>query len=128
MEELEDGFPTEGRLAQLAYTESFHAVRTLVFDYSFTQLATLLGRLRAGESFPQAFEATYGLTVAMFAHDWKEKAGSGSRWLSVLAGLLALGLALTPVLLCGYWRRRREQASVLARWEEEERKPDSFYR
>lgn len=125
---LAERFPAEHDRAQLAYAESFSAVRHLVHGYSFSQLKTLLDRLRRGEEFEEAFTVVFGLTTAMYALDWHETATDGMEWLALIGGVLALGSFFTPFLVLGYWRRRRIRRTRLDEWAVEEAKPDAFFR
>ncbi len=128
LEALTTGFPGDQDRAQLAYAESFSAVRNLVHGYSFSQLKTLLERLRRGEDFEAAFTTVFGVTTTMYALDWHETATDGMEWLALLGGALALGSFFTPFLVLGYWRRRRARRARLDEWAVEEAKPDAFFR
>ncbi|MDA1193115.1 MAG: peptidase MA family metallohydrolase [Candidatus Poribacteria bacterium] len=128
LEELDGAFPAEGSAAQLAYSESFSAVRSLVFDHSFSQLRTLLHRLNEGEPFEDAFTKTFGVTTPMFALDWRDSATSGFQWVGIVGGLIAVGAVFTPIFLYGHARRIRQRRRRLDEWAEEEAKPDSFFR
>jgi hypothetical protein len=128
LDAMTEGFPAEQDRAQLAYAESFSAVRLLVNGYSFSQLKTLLERLRRGEEFEQAFTTTFGVTTAMYAIDWHETATDGMEWLALIGGVLALGSFFTPFLVLGYWRRRRARRARMDEWAAEEAKPDAFFR
>ncbi len=128
LDDLTERFPGDQDRAQLAYAESFSAVRHLVHGYSFSQLKTLLERLRRGEEFEAAFTTVFGVTTAMYALDWHETATDGMEWLALLGGVLALGSFFTPFLVLGYWRRRRARRATLDEWAVEEAKPDAFFR
>ncbi len=125
---LDEAFPSEAGRAHLAYVESFSAVRRLVHDHSFTQLKTLLARLQRGEDFEDAFETVFGMSVDVYADEWKESASSGYHWLPVIGGALAVGSFFTPIFLIAHWRRRRTKKARLDAWLEEESKPDPFFR
>ena len=125
---LEEAFPKEAGRAHLAYVESFSAVRGLVLDHSFTQLKTLLARLQRGEPFEDAFETVFGMSIEVYADEWKESASSGYHWLPVIGGALAVGSFFTPIFLIAHWRRRRVKKARLDAWLEEESKPDPFFR
>jgi hypothetical protein len=128
LDAMAEGFPAEQDRAQLAYAESFSAVRRLVNGYSFSQLKTLLDRLRRGEEFETAFTTTFGVTTAMYAIDWHGTATDGMEWLALIGGVLALGSFFTPFLVLGYWRRRRARRARMDEWAAEEAKPDAFFR
>lgn len=128
LDDLVEGFPVDQDRARLAYAESFSAVRRLVHGYSFSQLRTLLDRLRRGEGFEEAFTTVFGVTTAMYALDWHETATDGMEWLALIGGVLALGSFFTPFLVLGYWRRRRIRRARLDEWAAEEAKPDVFFR
>ena len=125
---LDEAFPKEAGRAHLAYVESFSAVRGLVFDHSMTQLKTLLARLQRGEPFEQAFKTTFGISVELYALEWRDSASSGYHWLPVIGGALAVGSFFTPIFLLAHWRRRRANKARLDAWQEEESKPDPFFR
>lgn len=125
---LNEAFPKEAGRAHLAYVESFSAVRGLVLDHSFTQLKTLLARLQRGEPFEDAFKTVFGMSVEVYADEWKESASSGYHWLPVIGGALAVGSFFTPIFLIAHWRRRRVKKARLDAWLEEESKPDPFFR
>ena len=128
LDDLRDGFPSDGYDAKIAYAVSFGAVRSLVFDYSFSQFRTLIERIAEGEPFEEAFTAVFGVTPEMFAFDWQRSATRRFEWLGLIGGLAALGALFTPILLFGYVRRRRERRQALDAWAREEEKPDAFFR
>lgn len=128
LDALSHAFPADADDARIAYTQSFSAVRLLILERSMTRFHVLLSRLAEGDAFESAFEATYGLSTMMYDVEWRESATDGAQWLLLLGGSMTLVALVTPFVVVGYVRFRRERNARLEEWARKEAEPDSFFR
>jgi len=105
---LDRSYPQHEFEVNLAYAQSADLVRYLVVHDGEERLPDLLARVREGESFYDAMEATWGRSVRALEQQWHRDAERRySAIPSITAGLtfwtIAAGLAIA-----GYVRRRRD--------------------
>lgn len=67
---LEGGFPSNGRLAAVAYLESYTAVTDLIEKHGLYRIKECLDALAKGESLSGAFRTIFGVTYEEFASKW----------------------------------------------------------
>ena len=106
--------------ANLAYQESYMAVRFFVEQYGEDALSELIQRLGQGQSVDEIFREIFGSDFLAFEQAWLESLQSRYKW-SFLESFgnyvwALIGLLFVIAILSYYWRRRQ----ILKRWEEEE--------
>jgi hypothetical protein len=71
--ELTRGFPQKGVAVKVAYAQSALFVRWLVREHGEHSVRRILGRMRQGESFNDAFRVVCGGTVPILAEQWRDQ-------------------------------------------------------
>jgi hypothetical protein len=122
LDRLEHQFPVAHDLAALAYAEAYDFVGYLR-EQRPTGLGRLLAAVAAGQPFLGAFREGFGRSLGSWEEDWR---GDLRRryviWPLLTSGAL-LWMALTPLAVLAWRRRRRAQAARLREMDEEERGP-----
>jgi hypothetical protein len=122
LRDLTDSFPAGRGEADAAYVESYAFVARMVELHGPGSLARIVGGMRAGAAFDEAFRAVAGRSVAGEEALWRRSFLWRYRWIPVLTSGTTLWIAVTLLFLFAGWRRRRHAREVMARWEEEERR------
>ncbi|HNW59757.1 MAG TPA: peptidase MA family metallohydrolase [bacterium] len=117
LEEIDSVLEFDQNRAQLAYQESYSAVRYLLATYDSEALRTLLSGIAAGEDLDALFLRATGSTQAEFEREWRGYLERTQKWLwlSEVDELIwvALPLLFLLVFLIIRYRNRRR----LAEWE-----------
>ena len=83
--ELTRGFPRGGARAELAYAQSYRFVHWLTNASGLRgRLPILLASVREGRPFPEAFEASMGMTLAEAENRWVTHLETSATWVSFL--------------------------------------------
>ncbi|MBN4076100.1 hypothetical protein JYT16_00120 [Gemmatimonas aurantiaca] len=107
--------------AQVAYAQSYLAVKYLIDYYGAESVAQLLAELRKGKTDSQALEAVLALDVAGFEDELFGYIYEQFTLFGVLMGSTIFWLALAALVVIGAWKARKNKAARYAQWEEEEK-------
>lgn len=110
----------QGR-AQVAYAQSYLAVKYLIDYYGAATLVDLLSELRSGKTESQALEKVLALDQAGFETELFGYMYEQFTLFGVLMGSTIFWLALAALVVIGAFQARKRKASRYAQWEEEEK-------
>lgn len=115
LQELEAMFQGGAGSADAAYAFAHRAVAELATIGGPNGLALLTSNWERTGSFERAVRATYGLTVAGFEKEWRDRTRRRYGALSLVANLAILGTIVSFILIPLYMaRRRRDRAKLEA--------------
>jgi hypothetical protein len=119
LEEIDRVLEFQQNRAQLAYQQSFSAVRYLLSVYDVEALRSIIAGVAAGQEMDSLFIRATGSTMAGFEEEWRRHLDKTEKWLwlSEVDELIWLGLpilALVVILLVKLRNRRR-----VLEWERE---------
>lgn len=119
--ELETWFRSDTSRVHRAYSVSGAFVHELLTDHGPLVTGDILDGVGRGLSFPTAFERATGESLRQAQARFHSKFRGLARWLPFLTSSLVLWMVVTALALVAIWRRRRRDAELHRRWEEEER-------
>jgi hypothetical protein len=122
LDQLDSRFSSEHGTVDLAYAQSADIV-SYILDGEGDEIRfrVLIGQLRSGTDFEQAFSKAYGFSLNDLERAWRERISRRfGRWPSLLVGLSALWAFGAVLLFVGYVRVRRRHRRTLDRWAVEE--------
>lgn len=106
--------------ASRAYALAGAFVRDLLARHGRDTAARILARVARGERFPEAFESVVGQSEAEAESSFWRRATFWDRWLPFLTSSITLWIGVTLLALWAMHRRRRRDAAMMERWEEED--------
>lgn len=118
-----------GAKANLAYTESYMAVSSLLKGGDPYRLADLLAMYRETNDFLQSFHAVVGTDYSQWIHDWYERTSMQYQFLLFILDWKLFWLALPFFIILLFLLKKRQNAKTKRRWKSEERfnPPDDSY-
>ncbi len=117
LQEIDAVLQFDPNRAQLAYQESYSAVRYLLATYDAEALRTLLSGIAAGEDPDRLFLRATGSTVAGFEREWRGYLERTQKWLWLSEVDELIWLALPLLFLLVFLIIRRRNRRKLAEWE-----------
>lgn len=118
--EVERGFALDpGRVAR-SYALSAALVRYFLRLGGRDAVAVLLGHMRRGATFEDAFQRVAGRALDRFEADFFGHEVLWRTWVPFLSSTAALWMLITALALVAIWRRHRRDLAIRARWAEEE--------
>jgi hypothetical protein len=108
LDRLHNGFPAEGPSVELAYAQGYEYVHHLREELGAPAFGRLMENLRAGLSWEEAFQKTYGRSFAQDEAEWRRGLDVAYTWFPVLAGSSVFWALGAPIFVVA-WRRRRAQ-------------------
>jgi len=111
---------SEGR-AQIAYAESYQAVKYLLDEYGVETLNILLDNLRDMKSIDEALLGSVGATQEEFGNEFFEKIKTRYNIMSLFGDLYFLWIFLALVIVVGFILKTRKKRKYYKKWEEEEK-------
>jgi hypothetical protein len=105
-----------------AYLLSAALVRELLHQHGQTAAATILQKVGHGDSFDQAFISVTGISPDEADSRFWNSQRVWTTWVSILFSNEVLWIAVTLLALLAIQRRRRKNAEIERKWEEEERR------
>lgn len=103
--------------AQLAYQQSFSAVRYLLATYDVEALRLILDGVARGEALDALFREATGSDMAGFEREWQNYLQKSARWLWLSEVDELLWLMLPFLFLVVVWVVRRRSRRRVAEWE-----------
>ncbi len=112
LQQIDDVLSYRRSKAELAYQQSYSAVKYLLTTYDIEALRILLKGIRKGQSWDQSFVLATGSTVAQFEREWQQYAEKTHKWLwlselEIYIWIFILILAFLAVPLVRLRNRRR---------------------
>lgn len=119
LSQLTDSFPN--KRTDLAYAQSFLAVRYLIDEFGKSAPRRVLAALSKGGSFDEAMRKALGTGDAQFRDRWYEAATIRYRPLRLTRTLAAIGsVVMAALVVVAFLVRRRQKIEAARRWEQEE--------
>ncbi len=112
LQQIDDVLNYRRSRAELAYQQSYSAVKYLLTTYDVEALRILLKGIRKGQSWNQSFVLATGSTVTQFEGEWQQYAEKTHKWLwlselEIYIWIFILILAFLAVPLVRLRNRRR---------------------
>lgn len=112
LQQIDDVLNYRRSKAELAYQQSYSAVKYLLTTYDIEALRILLNGIRKGQSWDQSFILATGSTVVQFEREWQQYAEQTHKWLwlselETYIWIFILILAFLAVPLVRLRNRRR---------------------
>lgn len=104
-----------------AYAVAGAFVRYLLRRFGSGTAREILAGVAIGQPFDEAFRRTTGTTLARVEASFWRRHAIWYRWVPLLTSSFALWLGVTLLALVAIHRRRRRDAALMRRWEQEER-------
>jgi len=120
LHEMDRRFPNQGIKVSLAYAQSALFVRYLARNHGPDVMPRLVAQLRAGATFPAAFETVFGEPAESVAVQWEENFSSGVSAWTVLRDGTFLWVAMVFLFVWAYLIKRRERKLAFAEMGENE--------
>lgn len=123
--DLDRHFPSEHYEVNIAYAESADFVRHLLRRADRQRFATMVARVRDGQSFDRTLADAYGTDLRKLEFEWREDLAKRFKvWPAVVTGS-TLWIAVIGAMAIAWFKRRRRAQATLARWAEEEALEDA---
>lgn len=106
--------------AARAYALAGAFVRDLMARHGADTAARILARVASGEPFTRAFREVTGVSESEAESSFWRRATFWDRWLPFLTSSITLWIGVTLLALWAMHRRRRRDAAMMERWEEED--------
>ncbi len=117
LETLAREFPAEEGAARAAYAESFNFIAYLEREHGPGAVRRILGGMKAGMSFPEAFRSATGTSLGEAERDWEGRVNFAYRWVPALTSTSVLWMAITLLVLLGRLAKRRRERAIRDAWE-----------
>jgi hypothetical protein len=124
LQAIDDVLQFQQSRAQLAYQQSYSAVRYLLATYDAEALRTILNGVASGEELDPVFVRATGSTVSEFEAEWHSYLEKTEKWLWLTEADELLWLALPFLFLIAVVFVRRRNRRRLAEWEASQRTVD----
>lgn len=111
---IADGFPADGVAADFAYAQSTAFVSFLIERAGWAGLRTVVAKVRDGQDFDSAIQASYGTSLAGLEADFRERIAKSASWLPVILGSSVLTAAAGLLFLGLAWHKRKKTRQRLA--------------
>ena len=111
---------SEGK-AQIAYAESYLAVKYLLDEYGVETLNILLDKLKEGKPTDIALDESLGGTLDEFQEEFFESIKKRYNIMSLFGDLYFLWIFLALVIVVGFIMKGRKKRRYYKKWEEEEK-------
>jgi hypothetical protein len=103
-----------------AYALSGAFLRDLMEQHGERSPAEILSRVGRGETFDRAFTTVIGVPLDSAESAFWERQKIWTTWLPIITSSTAVWMAVTIIALFAIRRRRRKDAELRRKWEEEE--------
>ncbi len=107
--------------AQVAYAQSYLAVKYIYDNYGDHALALLLGELARGRTLNQALMVSTGATLPEFENEYQEELNKRFNIVTLFMDTMLFWLGLALVALIATFLRYKKRREYHKRWEEEEK-------
>jgi len=113
-------YPEGAADAGNAYAMAADFTASLVELEGWSGIRYLTGMLLEGRSFNDAFDRTYGMSIARAEETWRANLFGGTEWITVVTGSSALWGAAVVLFIVAWSRARRRKRERLAQMAREE--------
>jgi hypothetical protein len=119
--EISKAFPSDERMARVAYAQSASFVSFLMKTYGKECLRSLFDTLRGEDkSFSTSFKEVYKTDLASCWMDWSQDLRRRYFWLGVIPSSLFIWLFVTALFFLAYGWKLKRTKKRLREWDEEE--------
>lgn len=122
-EHLTNGFPRDGRRADLAYAQSTAFLAYLIRTGGWGGIRMTIQRVREGATFRRAFERSFGRTVGDAETAWREELSRSASWIPLLTNTTVLWTLSAVIFLWAWWAvraRNRRRLRAMAEHPEDD--------
>lgn len=120
LSELTRRFPGSPARIELAYAQSLEFLSWLEGEHGQGTITRLIGALGGGEELEQAILLLTGTPLGTLEENWHDHLRLNFAWLPALTTGGGLWVAVSALLVVGWWRKKRESTARRARWAVEE--------
>lgn len=124
--DLDRSFPRDNFEVSIAYAESADFMRFLLRKSDRIRFASMISRVREGQSFDRAVAEAYGSDLRRLELEWRTDLEHRFSLIPVLTGGGLVWVLVIGLIVAAYVRRRRRTKAILARWEREEAIEDAL--
>lgn len=124
--DLDRRFPSDHFEVNIAYAESASFTRFLMRKTDRVRFASMIERVREGQSFDRALADAYGSDLRKLEFQWRSDIEKRYSVVPILAGGGLVWGVVIAALVAAYVRKRRRAKAILARWEREEALEDAI--
>jgi hypothetical protein len=125
--DLDRGFPARASDVNVAYAQSVDFLRFLQARTDRLRFASLVARVRDGQTFDRALGDAYGTDVRKLEFQWRSEVERRYSLIPLLAGGGILWVGVIGALGWGYVKKRRRARAILAKWAVEEALEDALF-
>jgi len=126
LSELDRSFPRDNFEVSIAYAESADFLRFLLRKSDRLRFASMISRVREGQTFDRAVTEAYGADLRRLEFEWRGDLEHRFSVIPVLTGGGLIWVLVIALIGAAYVRRRRRAKAILARWEREEAIEDAL--
>jgi hypothetical protein len=124
---LRPGFPSDGARVHLAYAQSSAFVGYLIREKRWSGLRRLIGLIRNGASFDQAFQRVFNAPVATLETQWRNDVERTASWIPLFADTTLWWTVMTLLMIVsGLVIRQRNRLRMATMDQEVPRADDEF--
>lgn len=120
LEEIQDLNMLDWANAEIAYAQSYMAVKYILEDYDITTMNILIDELAGQKPLDSAMMAATGSNLADFEEEYFNFLTGRYNLLTLFIDMSYLWLFLAVVVILGFLLRYRKKKQVYDRWDEEE--------
>lgn len=117
---LDEAFPAGPGAAARAYAFSGAVVRWLLAEHGDQVVARILAGIGAGLPFEEAFYRATGTSLFAAEGDFWRQITFWHKWVPFIGSSTFLWLLVTALALVAFYRRRRRDEEIRARWDAED--------
>ena len=120
MDDIAHSCPRDGRLAELAYCQSFYFISFLKSKFGDDDFRTFLQVYSIRRDFRQALRKTYYLDWEELEAQWLDYLKVRFSWIPILSSTGTLWFLASIVFIWGYVHKKRKNRKKLQQWELED--------
>ena len=124
--DLDRGFPSDHFEVGIAYAESADFLGFLMRRSDSLRFASMLERVRDGQTFDRALADAYGSDLRKLEFQWRSEVERRYSIIPLLAGGGILWVGVIGALGWGFVKKRRRAKAILAKWAVEEEIEDAL--
>ncbi len=125
-DDADRSFPRDNFEVSIAYAESADFMRFLLRKSDRIRFASMINRVRDGQSFDRAIAEAYGSDLRRLELEWRTDLEHRFSVIPILTGGGLIWVLVIGLIVAAYVRRRRRSKAILARWEREEAIEDAL--
>jgi LPXTG-motif cell wall-anchored protein len=107
--------------AQIAYAESYQALKYFRASYGKSSFVILLDQLKDGVALDVAMYNAIGADFDTFESEYIKYIGQHYGWLMIFTDMTFIWIGLALLIVVGYLLKKKRGQDTIKRWEEEEK-------